>query len=893
VLRATAIAAAGLLLSPAHAGADVERHAAFLDVSLPRVMDAGGEYSARLSVRNEGSLAWSERAAVRLSYHWVEPGGRVVVRDGVRTRLAQPVTPGGVLDTCAVVRAPDAPGTYDLEWDLVQDGVTWFGVAGSPTHVERIRVRSPGSREADGRQTPGVVSLLLFFGLTTSHFLLTWFWTSRAPFASPDPDVRRLQAMVLATGSLQAVWFATTIFSSFTLTSGFVALAVLHGLGGLCSVRGARCSVQGAKCQVQGAELTTIVGSVLLVALLVQWALASTATARVAGTDAAHYHVPHAVNFANGAGPFDLIATPHLYPMGTSLAAAWAFEATGSPLLIDLATMPAFVLLVSALAALVRLTTGLPGLGWTMVLVLVLLATPLVRLSLQMSAELQYAASFLAAFALMVRRRGGDPPDPLTLAVALGLLLGSKATGVFSAATLIALHAGVLLWTRRRGRTEPSRRAGHATAWTHVRGRALAIAAGLAALVAAGGIWQVRNWVRFGSPIAPSGLNLFGAPVLEGQPYEGSMYYLSVLGDLRDTPGYDLPARLAHYVDMWLGSWYFPAASVALILGVDLVMMRSRPDQARVVRTRLAVAVSLAILTAVHAGVLAGSPWTSLEWTRGLSLRYLIPFVVAYPLVLFSCLFSEAAGWHRREGWREPIFLIATGLACFYYLGHERMAGLPPVEWYPVLRAWPSVAAAAIVGTWYLGSPPIGAAAPGDPPPGAREAHFLQSARRWSVAGTALLTLAIVVVVARAADAASRRAAAATAAAYHREAYCFDVRHPEIEDHRAISYVIDRDARRGRSTCDSRRLFLASRFDLPLDLQGPGYTNLVFDVRGRNRFDALLASRGPAPGACDYVIATRADAGTLGLGRIGSLVGAKGRLAEAGRAGRFVAYRVE
>jgi hypothetical protein len=44
------------------------------------------------------------------------------------------------------VRCPDVPGTYQLEVDLVQEGVAWFGDRGSPTAKRRVDVRRPPRR---------------------------------------------------------------------------------------------------------------------------------------------------------------------------------------------------------------------------------------------------------------------------------------------------------------------------------------------------------------------------------------------------------------------------------------------------------------------------------------------------------------------------------------------------------------------------------------------------------------------------------------------------------------------------------------------------------------------------------------------------------------------------
>lgn len=65
----------------------------------------------------------------RLSYHWYyDPAYQnVAVWDGWRTVLQDGDIPFGRQQTNAAwIKAPTAPGTYYLAWDLVQEGITWY-----------------------------------------------------------------------------------------------------------------------------------------------------------------------------------------------------------------------------------------------------------------------------------------------------------------------------------------------------------------------------------------------------------------------------------------------------------------------------------------------------------------------------------------------------------------------------------------------------------------------------------------------------------------------------------------------------------------------------------------------------------------------------------------------
>jgi O-antigen ligase len=82
-----------------------------------------------VTVRNEGPMLWrADRSPmVHLSYHWRQgDNADYVVFEGERTGLPHDVAPGESVVVDAVVLAPPKPGTYELEWDLVQEHVAWF-----------------------------------------------------------------------------------------------------------------------------------------------------------------------------------------------------------------------------------------------------------------------------------------------------------------------------------------------------------------------------------------------------------------------------------------------------------------------------------------------------------------------------------------------------------------------------------------------------------------------------------------------------------------------------------------------------------------------------------------------------------------------------------------------
>jgi O-antigen ligase len=93
-----------------------------------------------IALTNTGRLPWDSTATppILISYHWLPAEGDAFVAfEGDRTPFPSAVAPGDTATIDAVVRAPDRPGDYRLEWDLVQEGRLWFS-----TEPGAVRVMS-------------------------------------------------------------------------------------------------------------------------------------------------------------------------------------------------------------------------------------------------------------------------------------------------------------------------------------------------------------------------------------------------------------------------------------------------------------------------------------------------------------------------------------------------------------------------------------------------------------------------------------------------------------------------------------------------------------------------------------------------------------------------------
>jgi 4-amino-4-deoxy-L-arabinose transferase-like glycosyltransferase len=108
-------------------------------VSAPSVVRAGEQFSVHVSVKNDGNTVWlaQERSGsplqVSLGDHWLDSEGRMVIPDDGRSPVLDDIKPGQEVHLSLTVNAPKTAGDFVLELDMVQEGVSWFGLRGSPT----------------------------------------------------------------------------------------------------------------------------------------------------------------------------------------------------------------------------------------------------------------------------------------------------------------------------------------------------------------------------------------------------------------------------------------------------------------------------------------------------------------------------------------------------------------------------------------------------------------------------------------------------------------------------------------------------------------------------------------------------------------------------------------
>lgn len=638
--------------------------------------------------------------------------------------------------------------------------------------------------------------------------------------AQPSADDRFFHATVGIVSGLAASVHVAAITAGLSVLSGAVCLAVWHA-GLAWTVRGAPASSDARRWSVAESA-----AAAMLLAVSLSWIDAATRSPAVYGADAAHYHVPNAMNIANGASLFDLPATPHLYPLAGSAVAAWFIVPLGDPLMVDLAMLLPFLMTMAAIAVIVRALTGASGLAWGTWIGLALFSTAMLKSASMGAADLWLASSFVATVATIVSawsRGRWRTADLLALGCCVGLLVGSKTTGSVAAALLLVGY-GAMALARRWSRGKWMPRLPHVS-----RG----VTAALTLSVLTGGIWLIRNWVQFGSPVAPSGLEIFGVQLFDGESTQRSKY-LSVLAEM-DTDSFHLWPRATYFLGQWFGDWYLTLLWPAVLLGLDVaVTPHLRRDD------RWWARAGFMALTAGAGSVLIwmliGAPWTGLERSRGQSLRYALPVLILLPVGALAGLFSFARQWTPQPRLRGLLLaLVAAASVALFWRAQSDPAsgvGLPPLELRWLLVAMVASAIHAAAGTRKEGRAP----------------HTLAAVVAVSV--MAVTASALTARDASAHDDARRRAGDEEAT------YRSGV--PPANVWRRVYWAAIGAESSRQPPCSARRFYALVRFDEPLALQAPWYgTEVYYAAR-----DVEAARRAGPLGRCDYAITTAAVADT-------------------------------
>lgn len=138
--------ATGLATASAGAMPDAAYRARIEVVTVNDRVETGEEVVARLRITNASPELWRVAAGpagdggIAASFHVRDHRREILFWDNDRFALPRDLAPGESVDVVVVARAPWEPGRYFLEFDLVHEGVGWFGHRGSHLPLAEIHV---------------------------------------------------------------------------------------------------------------------------------------------------------------------------------------------------------------------------------------------------------------------------------------------------------------------------------------------------------------------------------------------------------------------------------------------------------------------------------------------------------------------------------------------------------------------------------------------------------------------------------------------------------------------------------------------------------------------------------------------------------------------------------
>jgi O-antigen biosynthesis protein len=165
---------------------------------LPDPLWSGDTLLLRIELTNTGTIPWLNFGLhpVRLSYHWRAANAAMAVHDGLRAGFRDPIAPGESATVELRVVAPPEPGQYELQLDLLEEGIAWFSDRGvqplaiavtfQPTNAPRATIINGNVVINDAVGNHIVAQLKTLRGAGFQPLILTEFVDERLPI-----DVRR------------------------------------------------------------------------------------------------------------------------------------------------------------------------------------------------------------------------------------------------------------------------------------------------------------------------------------------------------------------------------------------------------------------------------------------------------------------------------------------------------------------------------------------------------------------------------------------------------------------------------------------------------------------------------------------------------------------------------
>lgn len=102
----------------------------------------GDKAKLNMELLNQGSFIWLANGsnAVHLSYHVLDRSKKILDYDNERFILPHDMRPDDSAKIDVELDLQLAEGEYILEFDLVEEGLTWFAEKGSPTTLVKLHI---------------------------------------------------------------------------------------------------------------------------------------------------------------------------------------------------------------------------------------------------------------------------------------------------------------------------------------------------------------------------------------------------------------------------------------------------------------------------------------------------------------------------------------------------------------------------------------------------------------------------------------------------------------------------------------------------------------------------------------------------------------------------------
>jgi hypothetical protein len=117
----------------------------------PTKLRVGQKETINVRVKNASDVFWWARGGetndrndnkfyIAIGDRWLDEGGKLLSEMDGRLGISKDMRSGEELELPLLITAPDKPGEYILEVDMVQEQVSWFSDKGSPTAKTKVSV---------------------------------------------------------------------------------------------------------------------------------------------------------------------------------------------------------------------------------------------------------------------------------------------------------------------------------------------------------------------------------------------------------------------------------------------------------------------------------------------------------------------------------------------------------------------------------------------------------------------------------------------------------------------------------------------------------------------------------------------------------------------------------